>query len=165
MISIVAAYARDRVIGYAHAIPWDKTQQGDIQRFRELTYGKTIILGQRTFDELPSPLEGRKHIVITHHLKQSQQNVEYLNYDQAVQFIADTKDELYGIGGQQIYELFMPFAQKAYLTEINGDYKGDTFFPELTKDQWQLESKKCFVANTYNKHDYCFLDYRRKKIT
>ncbi|MAG78065.1 dihydrofolate reductase [archaeon] len=133
-IEIIAAIAKNNVIGYKNKIPWDIPE--DKEHFKKITLGKVVIMGRKTFDSI-GILKGRKNIILTR--KQP--------------VIIKHKD-FFVIGGAEIYKLFLPFANKLYITQIDEEYKGDTFFPKITKE-WKITSKK------KGKGNYHFLTYEK----
>lgn len=159
---MIVAMAKNRVIGDGNGLPWGKSQKSDLKRFRILTENHTIVLGKNFYDELDEPLPNRKHIVITHHPENDTENVIFRSFEDALDMIKDLDEEIFITGGEQIYELFLPYADRIYLTEIDAEYDGKIKFPELG-DEWREASKDCFESDDNNRHDYCFVNY--EKIT
>ena len=138
MISLIVAHDKNRVIGYENKMPWHLP--GDLQYFKEMTMGKPIIMGRKTFESIGRPLPGRRNIVITRNESYNADGIEIVSsLEEAIEL---TKDdiEIMIIGGEQIFRLALPIAQRLYITEIDKGFKGDTYFPEYKG--WQLVSCK-----------------------
>ncbi len=130
-ITIVAAMTQDRVIGYQGGIPWHVP--GDLAHFKRITLGKPVIMGTRTFESLKSmPLPGREIIVVSR---------SGLSLEQALE---NTKDapEVIIAGGAEIYAAALPIATHMVLSEIPGEYPGDTFFPKYDANDWDIECQE-----------------------
>lgn len=133
-ISLVAAMAANRVIGKDGQMPWHLPQE--LQHFKAVTMGKPIVMGRRTFESIGRPLPGRHNIVITRHPEALPSAVTAVSsVDEAIRAAGDA-DELMVIGGGEIYRQFLPIASSLYLTEIDLDIDGDTWFPEYNSEQW-----------------------------
>ena len=161
MISIICAIARNNVIGNNNSMIWHIPS--DLKRFKSITSGSTIIMGRKTFESLPGVLPKRKHIVITRDKNYTVDNesVEVLHsVDDVLKKYENNNEEVFIIGGGQIYKEFLPHANKLYLTILEKDFKGDTKFPEINKDEWIIEEKSEII--TENNIDYYFIDLKRK---
>jgi dihydrofolate reductase len=134
-VSLIAAVAANRTIGKDGQLPWHLP--ADLRHFRRLTWGHPVIMGRRTFESMGKPLPGRANIVVTrgefHHPGvQVARSVE-----EALQLAADD-GEVFVAGGAEVYRAALPLADRLYLTEIDRDFAGDTFFPDFDKDGWRL---------------------------
>ena len=136
-ISIIAAVAKNNVIGINNDLPWNIPE--DLRNFKKLTFGNPIVMGRKTFDSIGKPLPGRRNIVISRNTALKIENCEIANSLDAAIRIAKSQnpDEVFIIGGAQIYEQAMQFADRLYLTEINQDVKGDAFFPNFSGKKWK----------------------------
>jgi dihydrofolate reductase len=133
-ISLVAAMAANRVIGKDGQMPWHLPQE--LQHFKAITMGKPIVMGRRTFESIGRPLPGRHNIVITRTPTGVDADVTLVtSVDDAIA-AAGQADELMVIGGGEVYRQFLPIATSLYLTEIDLDIEGDTWFPEYDPEQW-----------------------------
>ncbi len=147
ILSLVAAMAKNRTIGYKNKLVWHLPE--DLEFFKTTTKNKIIIMGRKTFESLPKVLPARFHIVISrkpssvvHERVQFVTSVD-LALAKASELIKQSwDDEVCVIGGAEIYSLFVPMANKIYLTEINKNYDGDTFFPEFDKKLFREETLK-----------------------
>lgn len=139
-VAAIAAMSKNFAIGKDNQLLWHIPD--DFRHFKETTMGKPIIMGRKTYESLGKPLPGRTNIVITSKPEQIEGDVtivatidEALN--KAKQIATDTSvDEVFIIGGGQIYEAAMPQTQRIYLTVVNQDFEGDTFFPRINPAEW-----------------------------
>ncbi|RUO45299.1 type 3 dihydrofolate reductase [Idiomarina aquatica] len=146
-ISLVAAMANNRVIGKDNTMPWHIPSE--LKYFKKITLGKPIVMGRRTFESLGRPLPGRKNIVLSTQAKppesQAEQVVWVSGVKQAIA-AAGAVDELMVIGGGKIYNAFLPYADRLYVTEIELNVAGDTYFPDYQQvGEWQ-EVERQYVA-------------------
>ena len=167
-IALVAAVARNGVIGRHNTLPWHLPE--DLQRFKALTMGHPVIMGRKTFDSivamLKKPLPGRTSIVISRSPGQLQLAPEWTD----VRTVATLEEALcqapagstmHVIGGAQIYELAMPHATHLYMTEVLSDFEGDAHFPHWDRSQW-LEVSREHGQATAAGPQYDFVEYRRR---
>ncbi len=113
---------------------------GDLKRFKALTTGHTIIMGRKTFEALPKgALPNRRNVVITHQKNYHPKKCDVYNSVEDALNNSTNQEELFVIGGGEIYNTFLPLASKVYLTLIDNAFDGvDTFFPELSKKDWKV---------------------------
>lgn len=138
MISLIVAHDNNRVIGYENAMPWHLP--GDLQYFKEQTMGKPMIMGRKTFESIGRPLPGRRNIVITRNRDYEAEGIEVVySLDEALQ-LAQGAEEIMIIGGQQIFTESLPIADRLYITHIDHEFVGDTYFPAY--EGWELVSAK-----------------------
>lgn len=149
MITLIAAMNKHRTIGLKGVMPWHNKE--DLNHFKNYTMHKTLIMGRKTYEGLPKVLQGRNILVVS---KDESYDIKDLP-----SFLSQSFDEeIIVAGGGEIYKLAMPFADKLVLSLIHdNDVIGDTFFPEVDMDQFELASKTEF--NTFT----CFV-YRRKDV-
>ncbi len=134
-IAIIAAVARNRVIGRDNAMPWHLPE--DLRRFRALTMGHPIVMGRRTWESLGRPLPGRRNIVVSRDPAFAPQGAEATaSLDAALAACAGAQ-QVFVIGGAQLYAAALPLADRLYLTEIQRDFAGDTLFPEWDRGAWR----------------------------
>lgn len=137
ILSQISAMTLNRVIGLNNQLPWHLPE--DLQFFKEKTKGKIMIMGRKTFDSLPKPLPSRFHIVITRQNMESQHPlVKYVNdFNQALELSktlqGEWPEEVFIVGGGEIYKQTLPYVDFVYLTIIEKDFAGDAYFPELPK--------------------------------
>jgi len=153
-IHIIGAVAENRVIGHLGELPW--LIPADLQHFRDTTIGHNIIMGRKTFESLKNtPLPERHNIVLTGDpsLLKSQSPKGYKNLELTSDFLtllekAKSSDEEYWvIGGAEVYAMFLPFVDSMSITILNYSPKGDTLFPEVQDDQWDIDVIEEFVTD------------------
>ncbi|MCD6047336.1 MAG: folA [Gammaproteobacteria bacterium] len=163
--SIIVAIADQGVIGYKNATPWHMPK--DLRRFRQLTIGKPIVMGRKTYESIGHALPGRTNIIMT-----TQKNFiaeECLiahSFDQAIELAVSSNmyqevQEIMIIGGASIYEQFLPRCENFYLTVIHNKFLGDTFFPAWDRRQWQVIACEAHEADNENPYAYEFIDMKR----
>jgi dihydrofolate reductase len=158
-ISIVVAYSVNRVIGAGGKMPWHLSD--DLKRFRALTMGHSIIMGRKTWESLGRLLPGRRHVVVTRKLGYKIPGATVVgSLNEALASCAD-EAEVFVIGGGEIYSLALPLAQRLYVTEIDAEFTGDTFFPAIASGQWQETAREPFV-DTSTGLRYAFVTYDRR---
>ena len=161
IISIIVAIANNWVIGCKNALPWHLP--ADLKHFHELTRGKTVIMGQKTFESVGQPLPGRTNIIIT--LDQSFKVPGCLVVHSVEESLEAVKpaEEAMIIGGASIYKQFLPLANRLYLTLIDADIEGaDAFFPEIDYREWQEIERVENEPDKENIYKYTFLTLERK---
>lgn len=176
-ISIIAAMAENRAIGFKGQIPW--RLPADFKWFKDHTMGHPVIMGSKTFESMGKPLPGRTNIVLT-------KNPDYragtgaggasegapvliahtIEDSIALAKTAPGSDEIFICGGGQVYALALPLVDTIYLTRVHGTFEGDAFFPEFdesTAGPWELVATEPHQRDEKNPLDFDFLTYRRKK--
>ena len=141
-ISIIVAMAENRVIGRAGGLPW--RIPGDLRRFKEVTMGKPIVMGRRTYQSIGRPLPDRPNIVITRDETFQAEGLHVVHgFDQALEKAAQLVNdgEVIIIGGAEIYRMALESASRLYLTEVHENAEGDTHFPNFDRSRWQEISR------------------------
>jgi dihydrofolate reductase len=136
-VALVVAVARNRVIGNEGKLPWRVS--GDLQKFKETTLGKPVIMGRKTWESLPKrPLPGRLNIVLTRKSGFQADGAEVVSKaaDALNKAASAGSSEICVIGGAEIYQIFWPMASRLYLTEIDATPEGDTMFPYIHEAEW-----------------------------
>ncbi|NMC75151.1 MAG: dihydrofolate reductase [Geobacteraceae bacterium] len=154
-VGLIAAMAQNRVIGNGPEIPWDLPD--DRRRFREITWGRPVVMGRRTFETLPGPLPGRMTIVLTRDRGYCRHGCRVVPDLEAALKAAEGAEEVFICGGGEVYRQAMPLADRIYLTVIHRDFHGDVLFPEVPPDFEVTE--KVFVPEPV---PHTFLVYERK---
>lgn len=158
-ISLIAAMSENRVIGRDGQLPWH--MPADLAHFKRLTMGHHVIMGRRTFESMGKALPGRTNIVITRQQGWRADGVMVAHtLDEAVE-ASRQEDEVFVLGGAEIFRLAMPRARRIYLTLIHARIEGDTFFPEIDERLWKLVSDERHEADQRNAHAYSFQRYER----
>ncbi len=158
---IIAAFDKNRVIGLNNRLPWHLP--ADLQYFKKITEHKPMIMGHSTFKSFGKPLPNRQHIVLSRQPKNILIDgvIAVDSYASALEKIAQQYQEVMIIGGQQIYQLALEHATDMYLTEVDGEFEGDTYFPAWSVDDWQLVSKESFAADKKNAYSRTNFVYKR----
>jgi dihydrofolate reductase len=163
-IIIIAALSENNVIGKSGDIPWRIKE--DFKRFKEMTTGHPCIMGDKTYESLPEnarPLPGRENIVLTFN-KEYRPNgtTVFYSFDDAINYCKQRKyQKVFICGGASIYRIGLPVADTLELTRIHKNIEGDTFFPQIDFNAWDLEKKEDRVDTTVG--NYSFITYKRKK--
>ena len=148
-ITLVAAIASNNVIGKENSLPWNIPE--DLKRFKQMTSGHTILMGRKTFDSIGRPLPNRQNIVMTKDKNFEQEGIKVINdFDEALELIKESNEDVFVIGGSKIYELFEPVANSLAITRILKDFEGDAFFPDINWDLWQIEKEEKFFDEKSN---------------
>ncbi|MFC7687183.1 dihydrofolate reductase [Ureibacillus sp. GCM10028918] len=159
MISLIVAHDKNRVIGHENKMPWHLP--GELQYFKEQTMGKPMIMGRKTFDSIGRPLPGRRNIVITRNESYRVEGIEVAASLEEALKLAGNEEEVMIIGGEQIFKMSMPIADRLYITHIEHDFEGDTYFPTYGTE-WTLVSKSEPVK-TPGGYSYTYCIYDRNK--
>lgn len=157
MISIIAAIGKNNELGKDNKLIWHIKE--DLVNFKELTMGKYIVMGANTYFSLPRKLEGRKYIVLSKKIKTLEDGILYSDFDSLLEFVSSLDEEVMIIGGASVYKLFMPCADKLYLTLIEDTKEADAYFPVFGEEFKLVRSKES--SNETLK--YKFLTYERSK--
>ncbi|MBR6697616.1 MAG: dihydrofolate reductase [Lachnospiraceae bacterium] len=157
MLSIIVAVTKNWVIGNEGKIPW--RIKGEQVRFRELTTGNTIIMGRRSFEEIGKPLPKRKTILISNSIKVEEENCTTVgSFMEAYDMVKDMDGEVFVAGGGRVYKEAFPYVDKIYLTIIDMEIEGDTFFPEVTEEEFE----KVFEERIEGEIPYTYYTFVRK---
>lgn len=161
MLSIIVAQAKNNVIGKDNKLLWHLP--ADLKRFKELTTGKTIIMGRKTFESLGRVLPNRKHIVFTQNPKYNinDKNVKIVHSIAEIKEYIDNKEENFVIGGEVIYNLLLPYTKRLYITQINEKFEGDAFFPKIDETQWKILKTEKGIKDEKNKLQFEYITYER----
>ena len=163
MLSIIVAKSKNNIIGKDNSLLWHIPD--DFKRFRKITENHVIIMGRKTFESLGKVLPNRKHIVLTHNLdfEYDDENVEIVNSIHDLDKYINSKEECFVIGGGLIYNLLLPYTQKLYITEIEHEFEGDTFFPKINLSNWNEIERIQGPENEKVPYKYEYITYIRKK--
>lgn len=147
MISLIVAIANNNLIGNGNELPWYYPE--DLQYFKKTTLNKTVLMGKKTFlsiiNRLNKPLPKRHNVVATFDKTFTYPNVEVVNnLDEYLKEKSNTEEEVFVIGGSQIYQAALSYATKLYITHIDKDYSGDVYFPNINFDEY---NKICETVN------------------
>ncbi|MFC1744639.1 dihydrofolate reductase [Candidatus Riflebacteria bacterium] len=139
-MNLIVAMSENRVIGKDNKIPWHFPE--DLQLFRKLTMGCTVIMGRRTFTSIGKPLPGRNNIVISRTMQEVTGLTICKSFPGALEEAKAIGKEVFVIGGESLYREALPLAVKVYISHIPGNYEGDRYFPELDNNEWIITEEK-----------------------
>ncbi len=161
MFSIIVALSQNYVIGKDQDLLWHISE--DLKRFKQITSGATVIMGRKTYLSLPRrPLPNRRNIVLSSQQNTQLDGCEVVSSIDVIRQLVDDAQENFVIGGGSVYEQFLPFADKLYVTWVYKDFDGDTFFPEIDEQEWEvLEQSPRFYDET-SMLNYAYFTYKRK---
>jgi dihydrofolate reductase len=160
-VSLVVAVSRNGVIGKAGGLPWHISS--DLKLFKAITLGKPIIMGRKTWESLPrKPLPGRINIVITRQKNFVTEGAVVVSNAAAALQAAGSAPEIAIIGGGEIYQMFLPLAGRIYLTEVDLDVDGDTYFPSLKPDEWNETRNQLHERGPQDSAGFTLRVYDRK---
>jgi dihydrofolate reductase len=160
-ISIIVAVAENGVIGKDGGLPW--RLPADLKRFKALTTGHCIAMGRRTWDSIGRPLPQRTSIVISRNKGLNLDGAKVVHSLDGAVMTAAQDDELFVIGGGEIYREAMARADRLYLTRVHKEVEGDATFPEIDESEWQMASEEAHLAD--EKHDAPFTFQVFNRIT
>jgi dihydrofolate reductase len=155
MISIITAMTRERVIGDNNKLPWHIPEE--LKLFRRITSGHTVIMGKRTFESIGKPLPNRNNIVLSS-TEHTSQDVHWAkNISDALQAAQGYNKEIFVIGGAQVYQQFLPLADRLLISYIKYNYPGTILFPEFNINEWQKSTTEIYP-------DFDFVTYLRTSV-
>ena len=160
MISIIVAVAKNGVIGDKNSLLWHLRE--DMIHFRTTTSGHPVVMGRKTYDSIGRPLPKRTNVVITRDTNLAIEGCTVVHsLDEAVAMF-DKSEEVFIIGGAQIYKQALPIADRIYLTVIDKEYEGDTSFPEIDYSTWNEISREEHSSGEEFEHPFAFITLERK---
>ncbi len=165
-ISLIVAASENDVIGKNNALPW--ILPDDLKYFREITKGKPVIMGRKTFESIGHPLSNRLNIVLTSQKKAIAGCEIAADIDQALAIakksLANEEGEIFIIGGAEVFaKALATIADKLYLTRVHADIDGDVKLPPIDWSQWKEVSAKRHEADAKHAYPFTFFVYERKK--
>jgi dihydrofolate reductase len=160
MIKIIVAVSKNGVIGGNNSLIW--SLPNDMKRFKKITTGGAVVMGRKTYESIGRSLPNRRNIII------SRDNNLFIDECEVVNSIEEalmlTNNDCFIIGGGEIYKQALPITDVIYLTRIDEEFEGDTYFPELNKNYWFESLNESFEPDEKNKHKYSFIKYERYKF-
>lgn len=160
-LALIVAVAANGVIGKENKMPWHLPN--DLKYFKQVTMGKPVIMGRKTYDSIGRPLPGRANIVITRQTDWQPEGVEVVH--SLEEGIASGErlslraggEEVIVMGGAQIYDAALAKAQRLYLTQIHAEFDGDALFPEISSGEWKEVGREKHCADPANPYDHTFI--------
>lgn len=161
MVSIIVAIAQNGTIGDKNSLLWHIKE--DMRFFRTTTSGHAVVMGRKTFESLGSrPLPKRTNIVITRADRVFEGALTAHSLEEAIR-LAEGDEEIFVIGGAQIYREALRIADRMYITRVMHDYEGDTSFPDIDLSEWELVAEEKHDRGEEYEYPFAFLTYERKK--
>ena len=157
-ISLIAAVAHNGTIGRGGRLPWRLPD--DLALFKQLTLGHTVLMGRRTWESLGGPLPGRRNVVLTRDPSFTAKGCEVVHSVEAGRALA-SGEEIFVIGGAEVYAAFLPFADRLLITHVDTDVRGDTAFPATDPRQWRLVEETPGSVDRTNPLPHRFAVYER----
>lgn len=163
LISLIAAFDNNRVIGYERKLPWPEPIPADWKNLYEVTAGKKMIMGRKSYDD-PHRIssDAGNFVITTQQDYQVEPNFEVVHSLREALDKCSDQDEVFILGGQQIFELALPLADKLVLTHVHGEFQGDTFFPEFSTDNFHEVDRKEFRVSNETPYPLSIITYLRK---
>ncbi len=158
-VSLIVAMSRNRVIGRNNAIPW--RIPAELQRFKQLTMGHHIVMGRKTWESIGRLLRGRTTIIVTRNAQLRVEGALIASSLAEALRLAAHDDEIFVIGGAEIFALALPLAQRLYLTTVEVDIEGDTFMPPFDPAGWRRVSSESHPADATNPLPWVLEVYER----
>lgn len=158
IISLIAAMTKERVIGVNNHLPWHLPT--DLKHFKQVTMGKPIIMGRKTYDSTGNPLPGRRNIIVTRQTHLDIPGCDIVNsLEEAIELL-DENTEIMVIGGGEIFKQALPLAKRLYLTVIDQAIEGDAYFPEYNINDWHVINN---IPGAENNLSFHFMELERNR--
>ncbi|MEI7843774.1 MAG: dihydrofolate reductase [Gallionellaceae bacterium] len=158
-ISLIVAMARNRTIGINNTLPWRCPE--DLKHFKALTMGHHMIMGRKTFDSIGKPLPGRTTVIVTRNTELKVEGCLVAHSIEQAIAACSGDNEIFVVGGAELYAQALPLVDKLYITEIQQDVEGDAHFPSFNRNEWQPVSKDVRSQETPQALEYHFVSYQR----
>ena len=160
-LSIIVAMAANRAIGRNGDLIWHNSR--DLKQFKKITSGHTVVMGYKTYLSLPNQkaLPNRRNIILSSRLDKAPEGFEVVrSIPEALELVKD-EDEVFIMGGGMVYEQFLPYADRLYLTRIGKEFEADTYFPYINFDEWELVDLEVIDDDENVDYDYRFEIWER----
>tara|TARA_R110000868_G_scaffold69261_1_gene204179 strand:- start:56569 stop:57054 length:486 start_codon:yes stop_codon:yes gene_type:complete len=158
-LSLIVAMAENNCIGNKNQLPWRLS--ADLQYFKKLTTGKTIIMGRKTYESIGKPLPNRCNVILTRNAAYEAEDCTILPSLEVAMSMFVKAEEVFVIGGANIYEQAIDYCETMYITEVKAEVKGDAYFPKWNTSEWREVSREAHQADEKNQFDYDFVTYAR----
>lgn len=163
-IILIAAIGRNRELGAQNRLLWDLPD--DLNHFRRQTAGFPVIMGRKTFDSIGKPLPGRQNIVVSRNPKFAPEGVTCAtSLEQAIALADPKPQKIFVIGGEQLYRLALPIADRLIITEVDGGFpEAETFFPVIDREEWEAFTRERHAADARHAFAYSITEYHRLEM-
>lgn len=160
MISMIVAMDDKQAIGYNNQLPWHLPE--DLKYFKKVTTGHPIVMGRKTRDSIGRNLPNRENVILTRDKHYACEGCTILHsLDDFNNWQALKEEEIFIIGGSEIFKETLHITDRLYITEISGEFEADTYFPNIDWNEWHIISEEKGIRNEQNDYDYRFLVYER----
>jgi dihydrofolate reductase len=160
-LSLIAAVARNGVIGREGRLPWRLPE--DLAYFKRVTMGRPVVMGRMTFQAIGKPLAGRRNIVLSRNASFQAEGCEVAHsIPEALDAAGADEPEIFVIGGASVYALFFPLARRLYITHVDAEVAGDTTFPGIEEREWRAVRSEPGFVDDANPLPHRFVVYERK---
>ncbi|MDD7983357.1 dihydrofolate reductase [Lentisphaera marina] len=159
--SMICAMASNRGIGYKNTLPWRLSN--DLQHFKALTMGKPIIMGRKTYESIGRPLPGRRNLILSRDAELKIEGTECFTSYEEIRANCSNEEEVFIIGGAQIYEILFKEVDTLHLTLIDAEIVADAYFPDFDTSEWKEISREKHKADSKNDYDYSFVSLEKTK--
>lgn len=161
-LSIIVAMDNKQLIGGNNALPWHLP--ADLAYFKKTTMGKTVLMGRKTYDSIGKPLPGRDNVIVSTDADFKAQGCAVMpNIQRALQHLKDEK-EVMVMGGASLYRQMLPMIDRFYITQIEGEFAGDAYFPEFDRNAFKEVFSESHQPDEKNQHPYRFTILDRKRL-
>ncbi len=161
MVTIVVAMGKNREIGKENQLLWHLPK--DLKHFKDITSGHPVIMGRKTYESIGKPLPNRTNIVISRKNDWFEEGVLIVgSIKEALKFAQKIDENVFIIGGGNIYEQTMDFTNRIEVTLVDAELDADTYFPEIDPRIWQKIEEDCHPKDEKNQYDFCFQTFERK---
>lgn len=150
-LSILVAHDQQRVIGYNNDLPWHLPN--DLKHVKKLSTGNTLVMGRGTFESIGKPLPNRRNVVLTHNQNFQHDGVDVIH---SIDEIYNLPGHVFIFGGQSLFDKMIDKVDDMYITVLEGKFKGDTFFPPYTFEEWEVASSEEGVLDEKNTIPHTF---------
>jgi len=157
---LIAATSLNNALGKDNKIIWHLPD--DFKRFKELTSGHYIIMGRKTFESFPKPLPNRTHVVITRQENYQPEDCIVVNSIEDAFAICPKDEDVFLIGGAEIYELGLPYVDKIELTLIKETFEADAFLPKIDFSKWELIQEEFHLKDEKHAHEFSFQTFLKR---
>ncbi|MBP1224358.1 dihydrofolate reductase [Flavobacterium sp. 1355] len=160
MIIMIAAVAENNALGKNNELVWHLPN--DFKRFKALTTNHYIIMGRKTFESFPKPLPNRTHVIITRQKDYNPEGCIVVDSIEKAIAVCPENEDSYVIGGGEIYNLALPYADIIEITKVHHTFEADAFFPKISKSEWLLVEAETNIKDEKHLYDYTYETYIRK---
>ena len=157
---MIAAVAENNTLGKNNKLVWHLPN--DFKRFKSLTSGHHIIMGRKTFESFPKPLPNRTHVIITRQKGYQAEGCLIVDSMEKALAVCPKNEDFFIIGGGEIYNLALPYADKIEITKVHHDFDGDAHFPEINEKEWHLSNSEHHTTDEKHLFEYSYLTFERK---